>query len=124
MEIIYKTLTLITEYIPVVITILLFILCGAKIGLAYFDRLKEANIDQILEIVKASVLKLMTDAEIDFSSYKKAGEIKKSQVINNIYKQFPILTKYKDQETLQAEISDIIENEMCKIREFNSKQSE
>lgn len=124
MEIIYKTLTLITEYIPVVITILLFILCGAKIGLSYFDRLKEANIDQILEIVKASVLKLMTDAEIDFSSYKKAGEIKKSQVINNIYKQFPILTKYKDQETLQAEISDIIENEMCKIREFNSKQSE
>lgn len=124
MEIIYKTLTLITEYIPIVITILLFILCGAKIGLAYFDRLKEANIDQILEIVKASVLKLMTDAEIDFSSYKKAGEIKKSQVINNIYKQFPILTKYKDQETLQAEISDIIENEMCKIREFNSKQSE
>ena len=124
MEIIYKTLTLVTEYVPVVITILLFILCGAKIGLAYFDRLKEANINQILEVVRASVLKLMTDAEIDFSSYKKAGEIKKSQVINNIYKQFPILTKYKDQETLQAEISDIIENEMCKIREFNSKQSE
>lgn len=124
MEIIYKTLTLVTEYVPVVITILLFILCGAKIGLAYFDRLEEANINQILEVVRASVLKLMTDAEIDFSSYKKAGEIKKSQVINNIYKQFPILTKYKDQETLQAEISDIIENEMCKIREFNSKQSE
>lgn len=124
MEFIVKTLNTIVDVLPTIIAICVFILAGAKIGLTYIDKIRSMNIQSILAIVKASVLKLMTDAEIDFANYKKSGEIKKSQVISNIYKQFPELQKVKDQGELQKELSDIIEGEMEKIREFNTNQEE
>lgn len=124
MEFITKTLNTIVNVLPMVIAICVFVLTGAKLGLNYIEKIKGMNTEAILQVVKASVLKLMTDAEIDFANYKKSGEIKKSQVISNIYKQFPQLTKIKNQEELQKEISDIIEGEMTKIREFNTNQEE
>lgn len=60
--------------------------------------------DQISQIM----LKLITDAEVDYEEWDKAGSIKRSQVIGQIYKEYPILSKIVN----QSELIEWIDNEI------------
>ena len=73
---------------------------------------KEERLEAILKIVKTQLLKFMGEAEVQWEAYKKSGALKKSQVIQKIYEQFPLLKEYIDQDTLIQKISDMIEDEM------------
>lgn len=68
--------------------------------------------DEKLEVIKKQIsekmLKMITDAEINFEDWNKAGAIKRSQVIGKIFDQYPILSKIVD----QAEIITWIDNEI------------
>ena len=54
------------------------------------------------------MLKLITDAEVDYEEWNKAGSIKRSQVIGQIYKEYPILSKIVN----QSELIEWIDNEI------------
>ena len=58
--------------------------------------------------IKETILKLISDAENDYSEWKKAGSIKRSQVVEDIFIKYPILSKVADQES----IIDWIDNEI------------
>lgn len=96
-----------------------FIIICIGLGLGIYKKVKnysklttEEKINRALVSVKSILLEKMATAEIDWSDYKKSGELKKSQVISDIYAQFPVLKEYIDQETLIKEITQMIDDSM------------
>lgn len=79
---------------------------------SYMKLTKEQKIEAGLKVVKSELLKLMSDAEIQWKDFEGSGELKKSQVITEIYNKFPFLTQYISQEELIEKISDMIEEKM------------
>ena len=73
-----------------------------------------------IEIVKDHlneiILKKITDAEIDFIDWNKAGAIKRSQVIAEIYEEYPILSKAINQEDIIAYIDELINDALKTLR--------
>lgn len=76
----------------------------------YAETSKTEKIEMARAALKENLLKYMADAEIEWSSYKKAGEIKRSQVIAKIYQDYPILKEYVDQDELIKFIDEQIDS--------------
>lgn len=76
--------------------------------------------DEKIEIAKAQIkqviLKKISDAEVDYEEWNKAGSIKRSQVITEIYKEYPILSKVVDQTELTKYIDDAIDDALVELR--------
>ena len=87
--------------------------------------------DEKIEIAKTqiseTILKLISDAESDYSEWKKAGSIKRSQIIEDIFIKYPILSKVADQTEIVKWIDDKIDNALETLREIieeNNKATE
>lgn len=76
--------------------------------------------DEKIKIAKAQIkqviLKKISDAEVDYEEWNKAGSIKRSQVISEIYKEYPILSKVVDQTELTKYIDDAIDDALVELR--------
>ena len=83
--------------------------------------------DKKIEIAKKqiseNILKLITQAEKDYAEWEKAGSIKRSEVISEIYKEYPILAKVVNQEELVQWIDEQIDNALPTLRDI-IKQNE
>ena len=83
--------------------------------------------DKKIEIAKKqiseNILKLITQAEKDYAEWGKAGSIKRSEVISEIYKEYPILAKVVNQEELVKWIDEQIDNALPTLRDI-IKQNE
>ena len=55
-----------------------------------FTKDKDGQIEIAKAQIKQTVLKLITDAEVDYNDWVKAGSIKRAQVIQKIYTDYPI----------------------------------
>lgn len=80
--------------------------------------------DEKVEIAKAqireTILRMVTEAEIDYEEWNKAGSIKRSQVIGQIYADYPVLSKVVDQQALTAWIDETIDESLKTLREVVS----
>lgn len=85
------------NWMNIVVTIGL-ILTIYKKATTYFSKSKEEKIAIAKAQIKERMLKMITDAEVDFHQWKQAGSIKRSQVIGEIFKNYPILAKSIDQQ--------------------------
>ena len=83
--------------------------------------------DKKIEIAKKqiseNILKLITQAEKDYAEWEKAGSIKRSEVISEIYKEYPSLAKVVNQEELVKWIDEQIDNALPTLRDI-IKQNE
>ena len=83
--------------------------------------------DKKIEIAKKqiseNILKLITQAEKDYAEWENAGSIKRSEVISEIYKEYPILAKVVNQEELVKWIDEQIDNALPILRDI-IKQNE
>ena len=77
----------------------------------------EAKIEFAKQQISNVVLKMITDAEKDYQQYAKAGEIKRSQVIKQIFDDYPVLERVVDQGALIALIDAEIDNALKTLRE-------
>ena len=77
----------------------------------------EAKIEFAKQQISNVVLKMITDAENDYQQYAKAGEIKRSQVIKQIFDDYPVLERVVDQGALIALIDAEIDNALKTLRE-------
>jgi predicted GTPase len=68
--------------------------------------------------IKEAMLKLITEAEIDFEEWNKSGKIKRSQVITKIYEKYPIISKAISQDDIIAWIDKEIDNSLVTLREI------
>ena len=55
------------------------------------NRSREEQIEIVKQQIKNSILSMVTEAEKNYEDWNKAGTIKRSEVIERIYKQYPIL---------------------------------
>lgn len=90
----------------------------------YFSKSEEEKIEIAKAQIKEVVLKLISDAEVDYEDWNKAGSIKRSQVISKIYEEYPILSKVADQNALTEWIDSVIDESLKTLREIVSSQAE
>lgn len=91
---------------------------------SYLSLSDQEKINLALGQIRISALKLVTEAELSWEDMVKAGSIKRSEVIDEIFEKYPILNKVTDQETLIETLDNIIDEalvEMRKVIEENIK---
>lgn len=84
----------------------------------YFSKTDEEKIAIAKKQICESILKLVTDAEMDYQEWVKAGSIKRSQVIGDIFVMYPILSKVANQEELIAWMDATIDEALKTMREI------
>ena len=76
--------------------------------------------EEKIEIAKAQISEIVLDmiskAEADYENWNKAGSIKRSQVIAQIYAKYPILAKAIDQEAMIDWIDGEIDSALKNLR--------
>lgn len=111
-EIVNNVVNSLSNSLPTIIIVIAIIIGVVRMVIQYSKMTKEERVNTALKVIKEELLKLMSDAEIEWEDYKKSGELKKSQVLKEIYSQFPFLATYIDQDTLVNKLYELIDNEM------------
>ncbi len=108
---------------------LILVICGLGVSVFkkakdYISKTDEEKIEIAKVQIKEKMLKMITDAEIDFENWNKAGSIKRSKVIGDIFAQYPILSKVTSQEEVIEWIDTEINNSLVTLREIIEKNKE
>ena len=77
---------------------------------------QEEKINIALKVLREQMLSYITEAEATFGS--GTGTIKRSEVIKKIYKDYPILNKVIDQESLIKTLDDYIDESLIELRKL------
>ena len=101
--------------IIIIISLIIAIVQKAR---SYFNKSNAEKIEIAKKQISQVVLKLITDAEIDYNDLVSAGSIKRSQVIQKIFNDYPILTKASDQKAIIEWIDDMINNSLKELRKI------
>ena len=99
-------------------TIVLLALALVKKIMNFMGKSNEEKITIAKKQIRESMLKFVTEAEIDYQEWISAGEIKRSQVINLIYEKYPVLSTVADQDELIVWLDKIIDEALSMMREI------
>ena len=109
-------LTLINENWTSIIVIIGLLLAIVKKAKSYFSKSNDEKIAIAKAQTQETILKMITDAEVDFNEWNQAGSIKRSQVIDMIFKDYPVLSKVVNQKEIIAWIDKEIDNSLKVLR--------
>ena len=99
-------------------TIIVLGMAIAKKACAFFSKSQEEQVAIAKAQIKEIMLRLVTDAEEDYSQWVKSGAIKRSQVIEEIFVMYPVLSKVVNQEEIIAWIDDAIDEALKTMRKI------
>lgn len=119
---IQNVLEFINENWTAIIIILGLATAVVKKAVDFFKKSDDEKIAIAKQQIKETMLKLITDAEEDYWEWVGAGAIKRSQVIEQIFVLYPILSKVTNQEELIAWIDEVIDESLKTMREIFEKQ--
>ena len=99
----------------------ILVIIGLVIGLwkkieSYLKKSDEEKMSIAKQQISQSVLRLISEAERDYDTWRQAGQIKRSKVIQEIYMEYPILSKFADQDELIKWIDSEIDNALKELR--------
>lgn len=106
----------------IIIIMGLIVALGIKIK-SYLKLSTQEKIEIAYHTIKQRILTYVSDAEKDYEKYKKAGSIKRAEVIDKIYKEYPILSKVSDQSTVITKLDELIDNALVVLRSVIEKNS-
>jgi len=121
LEGIQNFLSLINDNWTTIIVIIGLIIALAKKIKNYINLTDDEKIEIAKTQVSETILKLISDAELDYNEWKQAGSIKRSQVIQDIFEKYPILSKVTDQKDLVEWIDKEIDNALEELRTIIEK---
>lgn len=101
-------------YIIVIIGLIIMLFKKTK---AYLTKSDDEKIEFAKKQIKEIMLRLVTTAELDYENLKSAGSIKRAQVIDELYKQYPVLSKAIDQKEIIKLIDEAIDSALPTLRE-------
>lgn len=84
----------------------------------FANKSDEEKIEIAKSQIRETILKMVTEAEVDYDDWNKAGSIKRAQVINQIYEEYPVLSKIVDQASLTQWIDETIDESLKVLREI------
>lgn len=90
----------------------------------YVSKSNDEKIAVAKQQVQEVILKLISDAEFDYAEFVKAGSIKRAQVIQKIFEDYPVLAKVTDQTALIEWIDETIDNALKTLREIVAMNKE
>lgn len=111
------------NWTTVVIIISLVIAIAEKIK-SYCKKSEKEKIETAKAQISEIILKLITDAEMDYNNWEQAGSIKRAQVIQKIFTDYPILSKIGNQEEVIAFIDDAINNALKELRKIVAQNNQ
>lgn len=123
MEGIKNLLSFLEENWTLILVCIGLIVSMVKKTVDYFSKSDEERVEIAKKQIKEAMLKMIADAEADYSEMASAGSIKRSQVIEKIFADYPILSKVVDQEELVKWIDEEIDNALVVLREIIEKNS-
>jgi len=82
----------------------------------YLSKSEDEKIETAKTQIKEIILKMVTEAEMDFNEWNKAGNIKRSQVISKIFEGYPVLSKIADQQKIISWIDNEIDSSLKILR--------
>lgn len=97
--------------------IVLLIAIGRKI-VFFFSKSKEEQLEIAKAQIKEVMLRLVTEAECDYYEWIKSGEIKRAQVVDEVFAMYPILSKVTNQADVIAWIDDAIDEALKTMRKI------
>jgi len=107
--------------IIIIISLVIAIVQKAR---SYFSKSNKEKVESAKAQIKQIVLKLITDAEVDYSSWEKAGSIKRAQVIQKIFAEYPILSKVSNQDEIVEFIDNAINDALKEMRKIFAENQE
>lgn len=110
------------NWTSIMVVIGLFIGVGKKVT-DYFGKSNEEKIAIAKTQIQETMLRMITDAEMDFNEWNKAGSIKRSQVIEEVYASYPILSKVASQDEIIKWIDEQIDKSLETLREIIAENS-
>lgn len=113
-------LEFLNEYWTVIVIIIGLVLALVKRIKSYISKSTDEKIEIAKEQINQIILKLVSDAEDYYCSTEKAGSIKRSQVIEKIYEQFPVLSQIASQEEIIEYIDDAIDTALETLRDIET----
>ena len=84
----------------------------------YMSKSQDEKIEIAKKQIQTTILKMISDAEVDWHEWSEAGSIKRAQVIKQIYEEYPILSKVVDQKALIEWIDEQIDSALDTLREI------
>lgn len=111
-------LTFINDNWTVIIIIISLVIAIVQKAKSYFTKSNEDKIEIAKKQISEVVLKLITDAEVDYNEWIQAGSIKRAQVIQKIFTDYPILAKATDQDKIIKFIDDTINSSLKELRKI------
>lgn len=117
-------LELVNENWTTIIVIIGLVIAITKKSIVYFNKSDEEKIAIAKKQIQETMLKLITDTEENYDEWNQAGSIKRAQVINELFANYPILSKVANQEDLIKWIDEVIDESLITLREIveNNKQ--
>lgn len=118
-------LELVNENWTTIVVIIGLVIAITKKAINYFNKSDDEKMIIAKKHIQETMLKLISDAEQDYDEWKQAGSIKRAQVIDELFANYPILSKVTDQESLIKWIDDTIDEALVTLREIveTNKQS-
>ena len=104
-----------------IITCLLLILGIVKKTMDFFKKSKQDQLEIATKQIKETILRLVAEAEKDYSSMISAGEIKRSQVIEKIIAMYPAVSNVVNQEEIIDFIDECIDDALDVLRDVIEK---
>ena len=101
----------------------ILVILGLALGLYkkitdYFNKSDEEKIEIAKKQIQETILRMITSAEIDFADWNEAGKIKRSLVIENIMKDYPVLSKITSQDEIIGWIDNQIDESLKTLRKI------
>ena len=84
---------------------------------SYLAKSKEEKMEIAMKQAREIILDRVTAAEIDYANWKKAGAIKRAQVLDEIFSTYPILGKITNQEEVIKKLDEYIDEVLETLRE-------
>ena len=90
----------------------------------FLSKSDDEKVDIAKKQIQEIMLKLISDAEVDYLEWVKAGGIKRSQVIEQIFEMYPILSQVTNQEEIIEWIDSVIDKSLESMRDIFSKNAD
>lgn len=104
-----------------IFTLVIVIINKAK---SYFSLSTEEQIKIAKAQINEIMLKLVTEAECNYQEFIKAGNIKRSQVIDEVFAMYPVLSKVTNQDEIIVWIDEAIDNALKEMRRVFEENAE
>lgn len=115
---IYNFLTFVNDNWTMIFAIIVTVLAIFNKIIEYFSKSKEEQIEIAKAQISEIMLMLVTKAEVSYSEWIKSGEIKRAEVIDEVFAMYPILSKVTNQEEIIAFIDDAIDEALKTMRKI------